>query len=393
MRDLQQFKSEQESELDRILAYWVTNAPDEEHGGFIGRISHNGKRYPEAVKGSVLNSRILWTFSAAYRYTEKPVYLKLAERAYLYIRDYFYDPTHGGTYWTVNAGGRPQETRKQIYGQAFTIYGLAEYFAVSQNAEALALATEIYERMEAYSYEPEHGGYIEAFTREWEPEKDMRLGGGGENAPKTMNTHLHILEAYANLYLVWSDIRLRKSLEGLLKVFENHIIRPQTYQMVLYSDVDWRPLSDRISFGHDIEASWLLLETAEILHDEKLTQKWRTNAISMVDATFSGLAPDGSLYYEYDPVTNHWDKQRQWWVLAESVVGYLNAWQISKDERYLNQLFKVWEFTKNNILDYQGGEWFLGLKGDNTLMDGDKISLWKCPYHNSRMCLEVLKRI
>lgn len=393
MRDLQQFKLDQESELNRILTYWVTNAPDEEHGGFIGRISHNGKRYPEAVKGSVLNSRILWTFSAAYRYTEKPVYLKLAERAYLYIRDYFYDPTHGGTYWTVNAGGRPQETRKQIYGQAFTIYGLAEYFAVSQNAEALALATEIYERMEAYSYEPEHGGYIEAFTREWEPEKDMRLGGGGENAPKTMNTHLHILEAYANLYLVWPDIRLRKSLEGLLKVFENHIIRPQTYQMVLYSDVDWRPLSDRISFGHDIEASWLLLETAEILHDEKLTQKWRTNAISMVDATFSGLAPDGSLYYEYDPVTNHWDKQRQWWVLAESVVGYLNAWQISKDERYLNQLFKVWEFTKNNILDYQGGEWFLGLKGDNTLMDGDKISLWKCPYHNSRMCLEVLKRI
>lgn len=393
MRDLQQFKSEQESELDRILAYWVTNAPDEVHGGFIGRISHSGKRYPEALKGSVLNSRILWTFSAAYRYVEKPIYLKLAERAYQYIRDYFYDATYGGTYWTVKADGRPHETRKQIYGQAFTIYGLAEYFAVSQNAEALALATEIYERMEAYSYEPEHGGYIEAFTREWEPEKDMRLGGGGENAPKTMNTHLHILEAYANLYLVWPDIRLRKSLEGLLKVFENHIIRPQTYQMVLYSDVDWRPLSDRISFGHDIEASWLLLETAEILHDEKLTQKWRTNAISMVDATFSGLAPDGSLYYEYDPVTNHWDKQRQWWVLAESVVGYLNAWQISKDERYLNQLFKVWEFTKNNILDYQGGEWFLGLKGDNTLMDGDKISLWKCPYHNSRMCLEVLKRI
>src|SRR5690606_11286370 len=163
-----------------------------------GSIADDGKRCAEAVQGSVLNSRILWTFSAAYRYTEKPVYLKLAERAYLYIRDYFYDPTHGGTYWTVNAGGRPQETRKQIYGQAFTIYGLAEYFAVSQNAEALALATEIYERMEAYSYEPEYGGYIEAFTREWEPEKDMRLGGGGENAPKTMNTHLHILEAYAN---------------------------------------------------------------------------------------------------------------------------------------------------------------------------------------------------
>lgn len=391
--NLAQFKQEMKAELSRILDYWEANSPDYEKGGFAGRIDHEGKRYPDAEKGGVLNSRILWTFSAAYRYLEKPAYLGLAKRAFEYLRDYLYDHDNGGTYWSVKSDGSRAQDRKQVYGQAFAIYGLSEYFAVSEDVEALALATEIYDKLEEYSFEPEHGGYIEAFSREWQPLEDMRLGGGGLNAPKTMNTHLHVIEAYVNLYLVWPDVRLRRSIEELLKVFEKHIIHPETHRMILYSAMDWAPLSRNMSFGHDIEASWLLLESAETLHNEELTQKWRNNAVSMAEATFFGLAPDGSLYYEYDPGTGHWDRHREWWVFAEAVVGYLNAWQITDNPAFLEKMYAIWEFTKKHILDLEGGEWFTGVNDDYSMVNGNKISFWKCPYHNARMCLEVIKRV
>ncbi len=393
MEDLTRFRSEAGAELTRILAYWEANAPDRAKGGFIGRVDHNGKRYPDAEKGCVLNSRILWTFSAAYRVLNKPQYLELATRAFEYIRDHFYDFSNGGTYWSVKADGSPAQTLKQVYGQAFSIYGLSEYHAVSGNLEALALATETYEKLEEFSFDPDRGGYIEAFNVYWQPLEDMRLGGGGLNAPKTMNTHLHVIEAYVNLYLVWPDIRLRKSIEALLSAFENHIVNPATHQMILYSGMDWSPLSRNISFGHDIEASWLLLESAEALHQEDLTRKWRKKAVEMATATFGGLAPDGSLYYEYNPETGHWDKHREWWVLAEAVVGYLNAWQLSGDARFLDQMHTIWEFTKKHIIDLEGGEWFTGVNDDYSLVNGNKISFWKCPYHNARMCMEVMRRI
>lgn len=393
MEDLSQFRAEIEGELIRILDYWEKEAPDFEKGGFIGQVDHDGKRYPDAAKGSVLNTRILWTFSAAYQHFKKPVYLELAKRAYQYIKDHFYDFDNGGFYWSVKANGSKGETRKQVYGQAFTIYGLSEYFAASEDIEALALATELYNKLEDFSFEPEHGGYVEAFSAEWQPLEDMRLGGGGLNAPKTMNTHLHVIEAYVNLYLVWPDIKLRKSIEALLAVFEDHIINAQTNQMILFSGMDWTPLSPAMSFGHDIEASWLLLESAEVLHDESLSEKWKKKAVEMAEATFAGLAPDGSLYYEYNPSTNHWDKHREWWVFSEAVVGYLNAWQISKDPKFLKQMHEIWAFTKKHILDLKGGEWFTGVNDDYSLVKGNKISFWKCPYHNSRMCFEVLKRI
>lgn len=393
MNDLSQLRAEMAAEFSRILDYWEKNAPDYQKGGFIGRVDHAGKRYPDAEKGSVLNSRILWTFSAAYAHTRKPSHLSLAKRAYDYIRDHFYDHQNGGTYWSVKADGSRGQTRKQVYGQAFAIYGLSEYFSVSEDPEALAIATELYDKLEEFSYESEHGGYIEAFASDWQPLDDMRLGGGGLNAPKTMNTHLHVIEAFVNLYLVWPDIRLRKSIEGLLRVFEQHIINPETHQMVLYSGMDWSPMSKAMSFGHDIEASWLLLESAEILHDEALTDKWKKNAVAMAQATFAGLAPDGSLYYEFNPDNGHWDKHREWWVFSEAVVGYLNAWQISGDDRFLKPLYGIWDFTKKHILDLKGGEWFTGVNDDYSLVNGNKISFWKCPYHNARMCLEVLKRI
>lgn len=393
MEDLTKFREEMATELSRILDYWETNAPDRQNGGFIGRIDHDGKRYPEAEKGGVLNARILWTFSAAYRVLKKPAYLDLAKRAYAYLRDHFYDHENGGTYWAVRANGSPAQTTKFVYGQAFSIYGLSEYHAVSDDVEALAFATEIYERLEEFSYDHESGGYVEAFSKSWEPLSDMRLGGGGLNAPKTMNTHLHVIEAYVNLYHVWPDIRLRKSIEGLLEAFDRHIIHPETSQMVLYAAMDWKPLSRSVSFGHDIEASWLLLESAEVLHQEAVSEKWRKKSVEMARATFAGLAPDGSLYYEYNPDNGHWDKHREWWVFAEAIVGYLNAWQITKDPVFLTRMQEMWAFTRKYILDLKGGEWFTGVNDDYTLANGNKISFWKCPYHNSRMCMEVLKRV
>ncbi len=390
--DLTLFRDELQTELHRILDFWEQYAPDKQYGGFIGRMDHEGTVYPEAEKGAVLNTRILWTFSAAYSYLQKPAYLTLAKRAFEYIYSHFYDHRHGGTFWSVSAKGEPLQRRKQVYGQAFSIYGLSEFYRIHPDKAALDLARGIYENLETHSFDPEMGGYVEAFSEDWTPIEDMRLGGGGLNAPKTMNTHLHLIEAYVNLYHSWPDLRLRKSIESLLEVFDRHIIDRKTRHMVLYSSMDWKVLSDAISYGHDIEASWLLQEAAEALHQEALHAKWTQTAAAMARATLSGMAPDGSLYHEYSPGTGHWDKHREWWVSAEAVVGYFNAWKITQDPVFLKHTLAVWKFTKTHLLDLKGGEWFTGVNDDYSLVNGNKISLWKCPYHNTRMCLEVLRR-
>jgi len=390
---LKKLKSELNDELGRILNYWIKNTPDNEYGGFLGRIDGEDNVVPGSPKGSVLNARILWSFSAAYNLNKNPEYLQYAERAYKYITTHFIDNEYGGVYWTVDYKGNPIDTRKQVYASAFTIYGLSEYYRASGNEEAKTAAINLYNLLVEHSYDAVRTGYMEAFTREWGAINDLRLSAKDANEKKTMNTHLHVLEGYANLYSIWPDDGLKAQIITLLHNFLDHFINPQTYHLNLFFDEDWHSKSGLVSYGHDIEAAWLLQEAAEIIKHEPLIERLKDISIKIAKATLSGLDTDGGLWYEYEPTDNHLVKEKHWWVQAEAIVGFYNTWQITGDEKFLELAEKTWEFVKNKIIDQKNGEWIWGIAETGNIMSNeDKAGIWKCPYHNSRACMEIVKR-
>lgn len=377
-----------------ILPFWMEKMEDKVHGGFLGRISGTGTEDGSAAKGAILNARILWTFSAAYRILGKPEYLSAATRAKREIIDKFYDKEYGGVYWSLTPEGLPDDTKKQIYALGFAIYGLSEYSRATGDAEALEYAVRLFHDIERHSFDQGKNGYFEAFGREWGPIEDMRLSDKDINECKTMNTHLHILEPYTNLYRIWKDRELEKQLRNLICLFMEKILDQETGHLRLFFDEDWRSSHDIISYGHDIEASWLLHEAAEILGDKALLEKTRLASVSVADAASEGYIPGGGMIYEFHGDTAAVDADRHWWVQAETVVGYYNLWQMTGREDAMKKALGCWEFIKEHIVDREGGEWIWSLRADGTAnTDDDKAGFWKCPYHNGRMCLEIIERL
>jgi len=390
---LKQLKTELSAELDSILKYWSEHTLDNENGGFTGQIDFNDNLIPTTEKGSVLNARILWSFSASYQVTKNEEHKKLATRAFEFLSDYFYDPEFGGLFWSINVDKTPKDTKNQIYALAFAIYGLSEYYVIAKDEKALEIAINLYLQIERHSYDSINGGYLEAFTREWKPIADLRLSEKDANEKKTMNTHLHIVEAYANLFKVWKDKKLQNTIIELLQTIEKHFINNETGHLRLFFNEEWIEKPDVISYGHDIEAAWLLLQCAEISGDENLITNYKKHAIKMAEVTKEGLDDDGGLWYELDPKNNELIAEKHWWVQAEALIGFYNAYQLTRNEIYLDIVLKNWDFIKNNILDTKNGEWFWGVYRDYSLIEKDKAGFWKCPYHNSRACMELINRI
>ncbi|MDR2806210.1 MAG: AGE family epimerase/isomerase [Dysgonamonadaceae bacterium] len=389
---MQKLKQELREELlQNILPYWMNKTVDNEHGGFYGRIDGCEQLHKQASKGAVLNARILWTFAAAYRICQNPQYLEMAERAFRYIVDHFLDKEYGGVYWELDYLGRPVSTRKQMYAQGFAIYGFSEFYRATGRQEALDEAVELFRLLEKQANDPEQGGYIEALDRKWQPVEEMKLSEKDANAPKTMNTHLHILEPYTNLLRVWPDPQLLQAQERLIRLFCKRIVSPETHHLTLFFDKEWRPQSKIVSYGHDVEASWLLYEAAEALGDAETLDQVKPLCIALVTAACEGLQADGSLIYESDG--NHSDRDRHWWVQAELVVGAAYAYKLLRDESYLQKSRQAWKYIQNHLLDRENGEWFwsAGPDGRPNRRD-DKAGFWKCPYHNARMCMEILGR-
>ncbi len=391
--DLNQFRAELRQEHKDILAYWERYAPDPTNGGFYGRVDYQNQPSPTADKGIVLNSRILWTFSAALRHTQHEEYRATADKSFQYIKQHFIDPEYGGVYWSVDAKGQPKQPIKQLYGQAFTLYGLSEYAHATNNAEALAMAKSLFQLMVKRAYDPQKGGFREAFARDWSEANDLILSKRDNQETKTMNTHLHILEAFTCLYRVWPDKSVGDQMRGMLNAFVNHIVDPKTFRMNLFMNDDWQVRKTAISYGHDIEASWLLPEAADVLGDKPLQKTIHSLAINMARAASQGLAPDGGMNYELDPATGHLNQERSWWVMAEAMVGFMNAYQLTHEKQFLNKSMQSWEFIKKYLLDTKNGEWFSGVDASHRVLGNEKISMWKCSYHNSRSCLEMLERL
>lgn len=385
-----------------ILPYWINNMVDHQQGGFYGQITGDEQVMPEAEKGAVLNCRILWTYASAYRLLGKAEYLEMATRAKRYVIDHFYDKTFGGIYWSVDYTGQPLDTKKQIYALGFAIYGLSEYYRATNDAEALTYAIHLFESIEQHSFDRVKNGYYEALDREWNEMADMRLSEKDANERKTMNTHLHILEPYTNLYRVWKDERLKTQLQNLIELFVEKIYNPETGHLQLFFDEDWQSKYNMFSYGHDIEGSWLIHEAALELGDAALLAKVEPIIKHIAVAAAEGLLPDGSMIYERTlgeltdaghPSADHTDTDRHWWVQAEAIVGYINLYQHFGDEDALNKALMCWAFTKEHLLDNVHGEWFWSVSKEGTInTENDKAGFWKCPYHNGRMCMEIKER-
>jgi len=392
---LRHYRNELEKELkENILSWWLAYTPDQENGGFHGHITHKNEVKKEAGKGAIMNARILWTFSAAYRMYPDPSYLDMAERAYLYIMDHFLDREFGGIYWELDHLGRVKSQRKQIYALAFTIYALAEYHMAFQKPAALDTAIKLFRDIQKFALDRDGKGYAEALSREWKPIEDLRLSEKDHNENKTMNTHLHVLEAYGNLFRTWKDPELKNALESLIGLFLEKFVDKDSYRLNLFFDDDWNLKSSLVSYGHDIECSWLLHEAAEILGDPELVRQTGNVAVQMSLANKDGLDEDGGLFYEFFPLKDEMDTDKHWWPQAEAMVGYFNAFQLSRDPDFARKSWESWEFIKKHLLDQSFGEWYWSVdKEGKPGTENEKAGFWKCPYHNGRACMEIIRRI
>lgn len=391
--NLLQYKKEVEDEYFKNLEpFWKTYSVDETNGGFWGRIQADNTPVTEADKGGILNARILWAFSAAFRKYGTKESEKLAHRAYSYLTNYLFDQEHGGVYWKVNFEGKSSDERKHVYVQAFSIYGLTEYYAAFGNEEALNHAKNLYDLIEKNCVDEEYGGYFESYTRDWSRNKDARLSKKDKNEPKSMNTHLHVLEGYTNLYRFAPNEKLRRSLEKLLELFHTYIFNNEKESLVCFFDTDWTHKSELISYGHNIEASWLCCEAADVLGNKKWIDAFNTVAVNVGNAVIEGTDLDGGIINERTP-EKIVDSNKDWWPQAEAMIGFMNAYEITKEEKFLAASLKSWEFIKTYLIDPTYGEWFEKVDRNGVpFNEMDKVRSWKAPYHNCRALFEISLR-
>ncbi len=370
-----------------ILPYWLKLK--DPRGGFYGEVASDGTILYDAPRGVILNARIIWSFAAAYQALPETPYLVAAVHARDYFLEHFCDHKYGGVYWSVDAAGERLDTKKQLYAQGFAIYGLSELYKVTGDDEVLKNAINLYRVVETYFADKENGGYIEALARDFSPLEDMSLSAHDINADKTMNSHLHVLEAYANLYQVWPDEELKEAVQKLLDLVGTRIMGADGH-LQLYFRKDWSVMPGGVSYGHDIETSWLALECADALKDIDVVNRVRPWALSMGKAGNEGLLPDGSMRYE-KLLDGKYDDSRQWWVQAETVVGNLWLWKYHADPQGADRALAAWNYIRENLVDEKDGEWWWAVLEDGSRdLSQPKVGFWKCPYHNTRMCLQVL---
>jgi mannobiose 2-epimerase len=389
------FRQQLEEELTgNILPFWMTYVVDKVNGGFYGAVTNDLQVHNEVPRSAVLCARILWTYSTAYRKLGGAEYLAMARWAYDYLTRVFWDQKYGGLYWQVDCQGNPVSNRKHHFAQAFAIYGLSEYYLATQESQSLKLAQTLFHLLEEHAYEPVYQGYIEGSSREWKALVDMRLSDKDLNCRKSMNTMLHMLEAYTNLLQVWDDARLKAQHRALLETFQQQIIDHQTGHFKLFFDDQWHSLSENVSFGHDIEGSWLLWEAAEAQGNSTLLTQIRESAMNMAEAVYrEGLDGDGSLFDESSS-RGLLNASKYWWAQAEAVVGFYNAYQLSGQVHYAQAAYRCWTYIQARMVDRTHGDWFKKLYWDSAPDNASyKAGPWECPYHHSRACLEMLARL
>lgn len=374
----------------KLIPFWEEMA-DWHLGGFYGYLGYNLELDRQAVKGVILNSRILWFFSNAYLTLKEPELLKYAEHAYLFLRDFCLDRECGGVYWSLTCDGKVEDETKHTYNQAFAVYALSSYYAAGGSEEALRLAYELYELIETRCRD--EGGYGEAYSRDFVPASNEKLSENGVMAERTMNTLLHVFEAYTELYRVDHRADVAECMREMLDVFVKKVYNPEKRRQEVFFDGQWNTLIDLHSYGHDIETSWLLDRGCRVLGDEAYSKKLEPVILALAEEIYERAYQDHSVMNECENGVDNTD--RIWWVQAESVVGFLNAWVKWPEKRYfLDAARDIWQYIDRVIVDKrEGSEWYWRVDENGKPVEGEPIvEPWKCPYHNGRMCMEVIQR-
>ena len=377
------------------MPFWCGPAVDREQGGWMAWLTNDLKPDRAQPKGLIVHSRILWAFSAVHQARPAPLIRQMAERAFDYLVNKFWDDRHGGAFWRLNDAGQVIDDSKKTYGQSFCIYALTEFHRAFNSPAALEKALALAELVERHAHDDVCGGYLEVCRRDWsEAGPDARLSERDQAEKKSMNNHLHVLEAYTNLYRATGSPLAESRLHELIQLFADRILDPGTGHLHHFFDGEWNVRSDTYTFGHDIEATWLLCEAAEALGDPAILRQVRAVALRMATVVHDeALAPDGGLFHE-GRNGKIIDRSRECWPQAEAIVGFLNAYELSGDTKFFDAAAGVWHFAGAHLVDRVHGEWFWRINEDGR-PDAKlpKVSEWKGPYHVSRACLEAVRRL
>ena len=386
------FVKEIEEELTQKLIPFWENLRDEEYGGFYGYMGYDLKVQKDYEKGCILNSRILWFFANAYMTLGEEKLKEDADHAYAFLKEKCLDREYGGMFWSVTYDGKPSDTTKHTYNQAFAIYALSSYYDATGNKEALEIARGLQKVIEDRC--TDEYGYLEAFNRKFEPEENDKLSENGIIAEKTMNTLLHVFEAYTELYRLSGDEKVRRRLLWIMDVFAEKVYNPKLHRQEVFFDKHYNTILNLHSYGHDIETAWLIDRGCKVLDDPELTQKMYAITRDLTAQIYKVAFDGHSLANECDRgVVN---VHRVWWVQAETVIGFLNGYEKEPEKtEYLEAAEKEWAFIRDHVIDKRpGSEWFWEVDPEgNPYPDRPIVEPWKCPYHNGRMCMEVLQRI
>ncbi|MBO7662843.1 MAG: AGE family epimerase/isomerase [Clostridia bacterium] len=372
---------------EKILPFWEA-LKDDEHGGFYGYMDESLKLNRQADKGCILNSRILWTFSTAARVLKRADLVPFADQAYAFLNS-FLDPENGGVYWSVTWDGKPADTTKHTYCQAFAVYGLAAYYRLTGKEEALGKAMDLFRVIERKCRDEK--GYLEALKADFSPESNEKLSENGVMASRTMNTLLHVIEAYAELERACPDPAVREAgIRGLEQALTT-VYNPTGRRMEVFFDADFRSLLDMQSYGHDIEGSWLLKDAAESLAGGAKAEKWQPMCLDLLESATERAFTDHGLHYEM--VNGQLNTIRAWWPQAEAMLGFLFGWESTGDPVWLRRMRTQWDYVLRSVVDSrEGGEWLNEIREDGSSIGKPVVEEWKCPYHNGRMCLRLLER-
>ncbi len=390
--DTQLLKAQVRRHLEeKILPFWE-RLMDVENGGFYGYVDFNLGVHKDAVKGCILNSRILWFFANASILLKDESLRTYADHAYAFLENHCLDKEHGGIFWSVTYDGQIMDDTKHTYNQAFAIYALASYYDATRCEKALELARGLYRLIEERCTDA--SGYMEAFDRSFHPVSNEKLSENGVVAEKTMNTLLHVFEAYTELYRVTKDEDVAQKLYHILDIFAGNVYNPKRCRQEVFFDKNWNPLIDIHSYGHDIETAWLIDRGCEILGDVALKEKMGALTRALTRQVYKDAYREHSLLNEC--VRGVADTSRVWWVQAEAVVGFLNGYEKTPEHgEYIEAVFALWDYIQSNIVDPRtDSEWFWDLDSDKRPSTKKPIvEPWKCPYHNGRMCFEVIRRL
>lgn len=374
---------------ERLIPFWL-GLRDDEHGGWYDSLDFDLCLHQDAEKGCIFHSRVLWFFARCARQLDRDDCRAAADHAYQFLMDHCLDREYGGVYWSLHADGTPLDTTKHTYNQAFAIYALSEYARLTADQTALETALGLFRLIEERCRDA--GGYLEAFDRTFQPVSNEKLSENGVLAQRTMNTLLHVFEGYAGLYETSHNPDVKAAMMDILTIWKTKIFDPILNRQRVFFDREYRSLIDLHSYGHDIETSWLLDWGASLLGEPALAKEIADLNQHLAHRILERAYQDGSLSNECENGID--DPTRIWWVQAEAILGFLNAGEKEPETpAFRTAAEQIWQYIQSKLVDHRpGSEWYWAVDETGTPLRKPIVEPWKGPYHNGRLCLEILRR-